>query len=107
MNSDKRPVRRKDIIWRHEARREQELLEAQNRGEDISDRGTVILVADGAMHQLNLLGGEIWRLCDGTVTVGDIVRDLAAEYDVDAAEIDRDVREFLTDLHSRGWIDYV
>ncbi|RME38531.1 MAG: pyrroloquinoline quinone biosynthesis peptide chaperone PqqD [Deltaproteobacteria bacterium] len=106
MNSESRPVRRGDIVWRHETRREQELLEAQERGEDISDMGTVILVADGAMHQLNLLGGEIWRRCDGTATVGEIVRALAGEYDVDAAELDADVREFLTDLQQRGWIDY-
>ncbi|GAB4553309.1 MAG: hypothetical protein Tsb0017_04640 [Geothermobacteraceae bacterium] len=106
MNDDTRPVRRSDIIWRHEVRREQELLEAQERGEDISDRGTVILVAGGTMHQLNLLGGEIWRRCDGDTTVARIVSDLAGEYEVDPAEIDRDIREFIEDLHQRGWIGY-
>lgn len=76
------------------------------RGEDISDRGTVILVVDGTMHQLNLLGGEIWRRCDGERSVEAIVDELAAEYNVGRDELAADVEAFLADLNQRGWIHY-
>ncbi len=100
------PQRRKDIVWRHEARREQELLAAMERGEDVAEQGTVILVVDGTMHQLNLLGGEIWRRCDGEHSVGAIVDALAAEYEVGRDELAADVGAFLADLERRGWIHY-
>lgn len=98
------PIRNPEIVWRHEQRREQQLLEASARGEDISDRGTVILIVGGTMHQLNLLGGEIWQRCDGSRNLDAIVGEIGAEYDVDAAELRQDVAEFLDDLQQRGWV---
>lgn len=98
------PKRNPDVIWRHEKRREQQLLEAAERGEDISDGGTVILVVNGTMHQLNLLGGEIWRRCDGETEIDAIVREIGAEYDVAEVELKQDVLDFITDLQQRGWL---
>jgi len=94
------------IIWRHEARREQELLAAQEQGEDIADGGTVILIHQGTMHQLNLLGGEIWQLCDGERSLEQIVDALVATYEVDRDELEQDVREFVADLSERGWLNH-
>ncbi|PLX80953.1 MAG: pyrroloquinoline quinone biosynthesis peptide chaperone PqqD [Desulfuromonas sp.] len=99
-----KPKRNPDVIWRHEQRREQQLLEAAERGEDISEGGTVILVVNGTMHQLNLLGGEIWRRCDGETELAAIVQEIGAEYEVAAEELEQDVREFLVDLQQRGWV---
>lgn len=99
-------MRNPAIVWRHEARREEELLKAQDLGEDISESGTVILVAEGTMHQLNLLGGEIWQRCDGTRNANDIVAELAAEYDVDSDEVNTDVGLFVDDLLKRGWLQH-
>jgi len=94
------------IIWRHEARREAELLAAQEQGEAIDDKGTVILIDNGTMHQLNLLGGEIWRLCDGERDFDQLVAALAADYDVERSELEEDVRGFVADLQQRGWLTH-
>lgn len=99
-----RPKRNPQIIWRHEKRREQEILAALERGEEVGERGTVILLEGGTMHQLNLVGGTIWGLCDGQRTPAEIVTALAEEFDTDEATLTSDVREFLDDLHQRGWL---
>lgn len=98
------PRRNPDIVWRNEKNRENKLLEAQQRGEDISDSGTVILIISGMMHQLNLVGAHIWNLCDGTRSLEDISKALAAEFDAEPSEVEGDVAEFVKNLFERGWL---
>lgn len=74
------------------------------RGEDVSGRGTVILLEGGVMHQLNLVGGSIWRLCDGSRSRDEIVDALAEEYAVDRATLEADVDAFVAELGERGWL---
>lgn len=100
------PQRNSSIVWRHEAKREEELLAAQEQGEDISEGGTVILIHQGTMHQLNLLGGEIWQLCDGERSLDQIIAELAADYEVERSVLEEDVRVFVTDLTQRGWLNH-
>lgn len=96
--------RNPDIVWRVEKRREQEILEALERGEEIAERGTVILIISGMMHQLNLVGGRIWSLCDGSRDEAQLVDALAEEFAADRAEIAADVNAFVADLMTRGWL---
>lgn len=98
--------RNPDIVWRHEKRREQQVLQELEAGGDVEDRGTVILLISGMMHQLNLLGGMIWNLCDETRTQEQIVDKLLEEFDVERAELVADVSEFIDDLLQRGWLIY-
>lgn len=93
-----------DIVWRVEKRREAETLEALERGEDVAERGTVILIISGMMHQLNLVGGMIWTRCDGSRSESQIVEELAAEFEVDRTELAADVHDFIADLLQRGWL---
>ena len=60
-----RPQRNPEIVWRVEQRRQAEAIKALEAGEDAAERGTVILLLSGMMHQLNLVGGMIWERCDG------------------------------------------
>jgi len=99
-----RPKRNPAIIWRHEKRREEEALAAAERGEDISERGTVILLEGGTMHQLNLVGGTIWSLCDGSRSETDIALALAGEFAADPETVEGDVAEFVGELRERGWL---
>jgi len=92
------------IIWRVERQREAEAKEALAAGNDAGERGTVLLIESGTMHQLNLVGGTIWQLCDGQRSVDDIVDLLATEYDVERSELVDDVNAFATDLLQRGWL---
>ncbi|AMV72404.1 hypothetical protein JCM30471_09210 [Desulfuromonas carbonis] len=98
------PKRNPALIWRHEKRREEEILAAMAKGEDVSERGTVILLEGGTMHQLNLVGGMIWSLCDGNRSREQIVEALATEFDAERNELEADVAIFLEDLQGRGWL---
>lgn len=99
-----KPLRHPDVVWRLERGREEAALRALEEGEDISDRGTVILILSGMMHQLNLVGGRIWALCDGSRTEAEIAGELAADFAADPQELTADVEEFVADLQKRGWL---
>lgn len=99
-----RPKRHPDIVWRVEKGREARIVEALAAGEEVSDLGSVILIISGMMHQLNLVGGRIWSLCDGNRTEEEIVAALAAEFDAEPEELRADVAEFVADLRGRGWL---
>src|SRR5512143_2975642 len=96
--------RNPDVVWREEEEAREEAITAMGRGEDASEEGTVILIVSGMMHQLNLLGGEIWKLLDGTKSEDDIVDELQKVFEVDRETLAGDVSAFLDDLSRRGWI---
>ena len=98
--------RNPQIVWRNEKRREQQVLQGLVDGDDVEDRGTVILLISGMMHQLNLLGGMIWNLCDGSRDQEQIVDELLKEFDADRELISADVTEFVEDLLKRGWLTH-
>ncbi len=100
----KKLKRHPEIVWRVEKRRQQAVLNALEAGEDVGDSGTVTLIQSGMMHQLNLVGGMIWERCDGARTLGEIVAELAVEFDVDRSELETDVQEFAADLQEKGWL---
>lgn len=99
-----RPRRNPEIIWRIERRRRDEVLQALAAGEDAGERGTVLLIEKGTMHQLNLVGGMIWERCDGTRTLDEIACELAGEFSVERAELEDDVNQFVAELVLRGWL---
>lgn len=96
--------RNPNIIWRVEKRREKEVLEALETGEEAPESGTVTLIQSGMMHQLNLIGGMIWQLCDGSRDLVALVEELAADFEVDRSELREDVEVFVKDLEDRGWL---
>lgn len=98
--------RNSEIVWRVEKRRQQAVLDRLDSGEEIEDEGTVILLISGMMHQLNLLGGMIWELCDGNRSIEQVVAELHKEFDVDVAILQADVLEFVDELLERGWLSY-
>ena len=98
--------RNPQIVWRHEKRREEQVLKGLEAGEDVEESGTVILLLSGMMHQLNLLGGMIWTLCDGSRAEEQIVDALLEEFDVERELLAEDVSEFIQDLVKRDWLIY-
>jgi len=97
-------VRDQELVWRDEPAAKEAILAALGRGEDAAERGWVILVDRGQMHELNLLGGEIWCLADGTRDREAVARDLAARYDAPYEEILIDVADFVAACTARGWL---
>jgi hypothetical protein len=53
---------------------------------------------------LNEVGGMIWRLIDGHTTVPQLMEAVREEYDVEAAEAEKDVADFLRSLEDAGLI---
>ncbi|UCG38137.1 MAG: PqqD family peptide modification chaperone [bacterium] len=106
----KKLFRDAEVNWRVESHREasvREVLEDPERaGEDEAAQavGTVTLLAGGVMHQLNLLGGEIWKLCDGTLDRKGVVGRLMALFEVEEQTLAADVDLFLEEMMRKGLI---
>ncbi|MFC2071723.1 PqqD family protein [Chloroflexota bacterium] len=56
------------------------------------------------IYTLNEVGARIWELLGGEVTVADIVSALCNEYEVDRAQVEADIVDFLVQLESIGAI---
>jgi pyrroloquinoline quinone biosynthesis protein D len=108
METEKEVFRRRPgLAWREEKEARREVLAALEKGGDVVDEGTLILVDSGQIFELNLLGADIWKLCDGERTVGEVVDDLLDRYDVERDELDEDVRAFLLQMEEKGWMEQV
>jgi len=105
----KKIARNPDVVWREESEIRDKILEALEKGEDdsqASEQGTVTLIISGTIYQLNLLGGEIWKLSDGSLTVEGIADSLSSIFDVEKEVLLEDVKEFVDDLLAKGWLVY-
>lgn len=105
MNTNTHWRRRPGLPWREEPDAAREALAALEAGEDAGGAGTLLIVERGRVTELNLLGGEVWKLCDGTRDADAIVDELLPRFDVGREELAADVREFLADLAGRGWLE--
>ena len=56
------------------------------------------------LFTLNEVGAMIWQLIDGRTTVGQLTEAVRKEYDVQAAEAEKDVADFLRSLEDAGLI---
>jgi pyrroloquinoline quinone biosynthesis protein D len=104
MKPSDRYRRRPGLPWREEPDAVREALATLEAGRDAGDEGTLLVVERGQVTELNILGGEIWKLCDGTRDVAAIVEELLPRFGVGREELAGDVAEFLADLLARGWV---
>ncbi len=96
--------RNPDAQWREEDEFMQKAYEGLDTGEDVAEIGTSIILYSGKMHSLNVLGTEIWKLCDGR-SVDDIVSELLKSFDVEEDVLRNDVSEFLKQMKNEGLIN--
>ena len=99
-----RPKRNPEVVWRLEQGLHSMAWDKARKGEDYEDVGVLTLMAGGSIHQLNLVGAEIWTRINGVNTVGKIAAEIAALFDAEPAEIEADVRAFLSDSEKKGWV---
>lgn len=95
--------RNPDVMWREEEEGRTMAAEGLERGEDVEEVGTSLLFADGVMVTLNMLGTEIWKMCDGR-TRDEIVSELLQQFDVEEEVLREDVEQFLEELSAKGFI---
>ena len=104
MELSERYRRRPGLPWREEPDAARDALATLEAGGDAGGEGTLLIVERGRITELNLLGGEVWKLCDGSRDVAAIVEELLPRFEVEREELARDVAEFLADLLARGWV---
>lgn len=93
-----RPRRNPEVVWREEARGA-----ALSREQGL-DAPCATLVHLGTMYQLNLVGAELWKRCDGTRTPEQLAVELLDLFEVEPAVLGADVRTFLGEMEARGWL---
>jgi GeoRSP system PqqD family protein len=97
--------RNPDVLWREEDDPRQAALDGLEQGDDVADIGTALLFHNGQMVSLNILGAEIWKLCDGR-TAAEIVTELLIAFEVEEDVLAADVTAFLAELVEKGFIQY-
>ena len=95
--------RNTDAMWREEDKFREQAYSGLDKGEDVCDVGTSIVLYSGKMFSFNLLGTEIWKLCDGK-TVEEIVSTLREGFEVEEEALKKDVSAFLENLKKEGLI---
>jgi len=94
-----------NVLWREEVDALAEAHCGLERGDDVGEIGTAVLFSGGAMLSVNVLGSEIWKMCDGRDFEA-IVNALLQEFDVAEDVLRADVQSFLSDLKQKGFITY-
>lgn len=80
-------------------------LRAGCRLSQSAQQGDVLLIPEGVLRLVGP-GRKIVERCDGSRNVGDIVRELQAEFaSTDPARIESEVHTFLERLHQKGVLD--
>ncbi len=97
--------RNPDIMWREEDEYKEQALEGLDKGDDVGEVGTSVLYSGGTMLSLNILGTEIWKLCDGK-SVDEMVALLVEEFEVESEVLKSDVMVFLDELKEKDFISY-
>ncbi len=73
-------------------------------GRILEAEAVLVYPQQGKVKVLNEAGALLWGAMDGAHTVGELAAALAAQFEVDAATAEADVREFLEALLARGLI---
>jgi coenzyme PQQ synthesis protein D (PqqD) len=71
---------------------------------DLEGQAVILDLSSGLYFGLNEIGTRIWTLIGEGRSVADIVQILSHEYEADALNIERDVRELADALLSRNLI---
>ncbi len=99
-----RPKRNPEVVWRLEKGMHEMAWDRARKGEEYENLGVLTLMTRGSIHQLNLVGAEIWTRITGVNSVEKIVDEIGALFDVAPGEIEADVVAFLRESERNGWV---
>jgi len=87
------------VSWRLEKEKICQINKTKEEGmlKDL-DEGVVFINLKNEMFELNLLGAEIWLLCNGERTKKDIIKVLFKKYKIPREELEHDVNDFLSKM---------
>ena len=73
---------------------------------DLLDGEVVILnMKDDVYYGLDQVGGRIWSLIQEPITIGEIIKNLLEEFDVEYQQCSEEVLALLEDMLSKGLIE--
>ncbi len=101
------PKRNLEVVWRVEKGMHEIAWEKVRKEEEYEDIAVLTLMVDGKIHQLNLVGAEIWTRLNGINALGKISAEVAALFSWDPEEAEEAVLEFLRGIEEQGWVRLV
>ena len=96
--------RNPEIVWRLEKGIREMAWDKARKGEEYEDMGVLTLLLKESIHQLNLVGAEIWTRINGVNSLEKIAAEVATLFEWDADEEGEAVLEFLKGIEERGWV---
>jgi coenzyme PQQ biosynthesis protein PqqD len=66
--------------------------------QEVSGETVLLKPSSGEYYSLEEVAGEVWKRCDGTATVAELIAAVSSEYDAPAEEVEADVLEFLSEM---------
>lgn len=101
------PKRNPEVAWRLEQGMHELAWEKARKEEEYEDLGVLTLMIGEEIHQLNLVGSEIWTRLNGINTLKKISAEVATLFEWDANEAEEAVLEFLRGIEAKGWVKLV
>ena len=101
------PKRNPEVVWRLEKGLHEIAWGRARKEEEYEDLGVLTLMVKGEIHQLNLVGAEIWARLNGISALGKISTEVAALFAWDPVEAEEAVLEFLRGIEEKGWVRLV
>ena len=101
------PKRNPEVVWRLEKGLHEIAWGKARKEEEYEDLGVLTLMVKGEIHQLNLVGAEIWTRLNGISALGKISAEVAALFSWDLEEAEEAVLEFLRGIEEQGWVRLV
>jgi GeoRSP system PqqD family protein len=99
-----RPKRNPEVVWRLEKGIYELAWDKARKEEDFEELGVLTLMHGGSIHQLNLIGAEIWTRVNGANSLERISDEVASLFAWEPEETKEAVREFLAGLEAKGWV---
>jgi len=99
-----RPKKNPEVVWRLEKGMQELAWDKARKDEEFEEMGVLTLMVKGTIHQLNLVGAEIWMRVNGVKTVEKISEEIAALFGWEKEETDEAVLDFLRGIEERGWV---
>jgi len=71
---------------------------------ELDDEAVLLNVESGVYFGLDPIGSQIWRMLERGLSLGEIVRRLLDEYEVESEALKLDVMEFVAKLETQGLV---
>lgn len=101
------PKRNPEVAWRLEKGMHEIAWEKARKDEEYEDLGVLTLMVNGKIHQLNLVGAEIWTRLNGIRPLGKISAEVAELFSWDPDEAEEAVLGFLRGIEEKEWVRLV